>query len=235
MIDTTRVKVPLYHGTSTLFLEDIMTFGLGGKNPIADLGLINLVTDILPLIDRHLSDTKIFQSRARSFAIMAEQRSHSRGMNFQHGQTYLSPSRDTAVRYATNKRYGSELLTYTLDFLQALIDRDVPGVCDDLYRKYSGLFNLLDVSAAPILFRVDDVSIDALCDEYGNDPGANLSRIAEATSNHPEVFELLLQQTNFRLLKPVLPEKLNAWLVHVRNWNGGIPDYSLFEVRLCQA
>lgn len=69
---------------------------------------------------------------------MVEQRSAA--MNFQHGETYLSPSRLTAIRYAANKRYGSELLSYTLYFLNELIRLEVDGVQDKLYRAYPHIF-----------------------------------------------------------------------------------------------
>ncbi len=57
--------------------------------------------------------------------------------------TYLSPSSATAVRYAVNKRFGSELLSYTLDFLDELVRRKVPGIVDGLYQRYPHIYDLL--------------------------------------------------------------------------------------------
>jgi len=83
-------------------------------------------------------------------------------MNFQHGETYLSAASDTAVRYAVNKRVGSELISYTLDFLQELLRHRVPGIRDDLYKEYPLVFNLLNISAAPILVELTSVSTEDL-------------------------------------------------------------------------
>lgn len=86
-------------------------------------------------------------------------------MNFQHGDTYLSPAPITAIRYAADNRYGSELLTYTLDLLNELVHLKIAGVCDKLYRAYPHIFEKLDVSPAPLLIRVDDISPTALVAE----------------------------------------------------------------------
>jgi hypothetical protein len=138
-----EVPVPLYHGTSSLFLEEIRQFGLGGRDPLVDLKMPEFVQELWPLVQANLGSTAIFRARSGLFSRMVEQRAGN--WNFQRGQTYVSPSRETAVIYAANNRYGSELLTYTLDFLQALVDRDVPGAQDSLARKYPRLFGLLNV------------------------------------------------------------------------------------------
>src|SRR5438445_10259867 len=94
-------------------------------------------------------------AKAQSFGFMVEQK--SAGMNFQHGDTYLSPASSTAVRYAVNKRFSSELLSYTLDFLDELLRRKVPGVASDLYQRYPRIFDLLTIFAAPLLIEVSAV------------------------------------------------------------------------------
>lgn len=113
-----ELPIPLYHGTSSLFLGSIIRSGLGGLNPIAEWHLLEFARLIYPLVEKHVSTRDDFVVKAQTFRFMVEQKSAA--MNFQHGDTYLSPSLSTAVRYAVNKRYGSELLTYTLDFLAEL-------------------------------------------------------------------------------------------------------------------
>ncbi len=98
-------------------------------------------------------------------------------MNFQHGETYLSAASDTAVRYAVNKRVGSELISYTLDFLQELLRHRVPGIRDDLYKEYPLVFNLLNISAAPILVELTSVSTEDLAAEDGGDATSTLECI----------------------------------------------------------
>jgi len=112
---TELFPIPLYHGTSTLFLKDILELGLGGKNPLKEWRVLEFAEKIWPLVENSLADDVQLAQKIQTFGKMVEQTSGE--MNFQHGDTYLTPEASTAMRYAINKRYGSELLTYTLDFL----------------------------------------------------------------------------------------------------------------------
>jgi hypothetical protein len=82
---------------------------LGGANPIAEWNVLEFARLIYPLVERHVSAREDFMVKAHSFKLMVEQKSAA--MNFQQGDTYLSPSLSPAVRHAVDKRYGSELLT----------------------------------------------------------------------------------------------------------------------------
>lgn len=128
------VAIPLYHGTSTLFLNSIIESGLGGRDLISGWKVLEFAKLRYPFAEEHLSRRDDFRVKCQSFKWIVEQKSAA--MNFQHADTYLSPARSTAVRYAANHRYGSELLTYRLDLLQQLVCLGVDGVCNHLYRAY---------------------------------------------------------------------------------------------------
>jgi hypothetical protein len=228
MMNSPELSVPLYHGTSTLFLDGILAHGLGAANPISDLRLLDFITDIRPLLDAHLASTTIYQARSGSFALMAAQA--SRGLNFQHGHSYLSPSPETAIRYAANKRYGSELLTYTLDFLQALLDHEVPTVADQLFSRYPSIFACLDISPAPVLIRAERVPVQSLLTENGQSPDEHVKRISELCRTFPDHFDVLTQQLNFRLVQPLLPQQTKAWLINVTKWHPLKPSYTLYQL-----
>jgi hypothetical protein len=125
-------------------LDGIINSGLGGRDQLAEWKLFEFVKVLYPLVLEHLSTESDWMVKVQSFGFMVEQRTGA--MNFQHGDAYLSPSALTAVRYAANQRYGSELLSYALDFLQELYRRRVPGVADELYSEYRDLFNLSRLS-----------------------------------------------------------------------------------------
>lgn len=82
------LELSLYHGTSTIFLDGIIKYGLGGMNPISEWKVLELAKEINPLVQQHFTeqhkmDTDVFQR-------MVDQ---SCGyMNFQHGDAYLTPS-----------------------------------------------------------------------------------------------------------------------------------------------
>ena len=165
MNDTSSISVPLYHGTSTLFLEDILTHGLGAKDPLTELNLFQFIADLHPLIEAHLSGTTMYRNKTPGLVRMMAQ--SSGGLNYQHGESYLSTSKDTAIGYTVNKSHGSELLSYALNFLQELVNLKLPAVNKDLYQKYKQVFALLDISPAPILIQADGVPTSSLLTEGG--------------------------------------------------------------------
>jgi len=220
---------PLYHGTSTVFLEDIKSLGLGAKDPLAEIGIHEFIADLLPVIDANLGGTAIYEARRQSFGMMAEQKRAA--MNFQHGQTYLSPCKQTAIRYAVNKHYGSELLSYCMVFLKMLLDREVSGVADVLYQRHPAMFRYVDISASPVLVRADEVPASALRTEHGEDASELVKRLLDLRAKKGESFEKWAQQGNFRLVSPLLPTQSAAWLVNVLEWDSFAPKYKLYELR----
>ena len=224
------LQIPLFHGTSTIFLDGIIKNQLGGVNPILELDAYNFVKDLWPHVKAHLSDDSNFNARIGSFSRMVRQTTGP--MNFQHGDTYLSPARSTAIRYASNKRYGSEILTYALGFLEELVRRDVEGIRNVLYRKYPQVFSLLDISPSPILIEVIDCPLDSLRTEAGVDAEFQISELMELWNEKRDLFEMVGQQKNFRLSRPVPIEKLKFWMLNVLKWDPFFPECQMIRIDL---
>lgn len=225
-----KLPVPLYHGTSTLFLSGIIESGLGGKNPILDWGVLDFAQTINPLVQEQFSNDEGWMAKAQSFGWMVNQQTGE--MNFQHGDTYLSASKDTAIRYAVSKRAGSELLSYSLDFLNELVRRKVPGVADKLYRRYPGIFELLDISCAPLLVEVRHVACEDLVDEHGRDAQQNITLINSVAREERDAKDVLLQQVNFRLLGSVPLDSLTIRFINVSRWDRFLPQYTLHSLEI---
>ena len=216
-------------GTSTLFLDSIVKHGLGGANPISDWNVVELAREILELSQEHISKSDMFARRGDSFRRMTEQIAGT--TNWQHGDTYVSPVKHTAIRYVANKRLGSELLTYTLDFLEELVRYEVPGVKDSLYRRFPQAFRVLDLSCSPILLEASGVPVSWLIGEDGSDASSNLKRIDDAYHNHPDIADAIIQQENFRLRQPIPINKLRIWLVNISKFDPILPKVTLYELK----
>ncbi len=223
-----RLLVPLYHGTSTVFVDGISQYGLAGTNPVKDWNLLCLAREVLALCETHLRDSHLYTVRSGSFAKMANQETGS--WNWQHGDTYMSPAKSTAIRYAIGKRFGSELLTYTIDFLEELYRREVPGVADELYRRYPKVFGIMEACPSPILIEASNIAIRSLRSEHGTDPSSNLKHMVDVIINGDEDKDLLLQQANFRLTEPAPTRDLRFWLINVLQWHHIEPIYKLYEL-----
>lgn len=230
VIKNNILTIDLYHGTSTLFLDSIIQKGLAAVNPVNEWNLLELSKEVYALSEQHLKETNLFQVCSHSFKNMTEQ-SKCGSFNFQHGDTYLSPSKQTAARYAINKRYGSELLTYTLDFLKELLSLDIKYVKTDLLRKYHKIFGLIEANPSPMLIQVSNVNVSSLLSEHGNDPQANLEQVEQFINESPKFFDTVLQQTNFRLVSPMQIDNLKFWLINVQKWHNLSPEYNLYEIK----
>jgi hypothetical protein len=226
-----QLTVDLFHGTSTLFLDSIIQNGLGGLNPVKEWNLLELSKEVYELSVKHLQDTQLFQVSSNSFKAMTEQSNNgSRSFNFQHGDSYLSPSKATAAKYAINKEYGSELLTYTINFLKELLSKDIPYVKIDLFKKYPEIFGLIETKPAPLLIQVKNVNTSSLLSEHGEDPKHNLEQMQEMMNVSKKFYDIAMQQTNFRLKAPVETSNLKVWLINVQKWNSLVPKYNLYEI-----
>jgi hypothetical protein len=49
-----RLMIPLYHGTSTLFLDDILTNGLGAASPIEKYGIIETLEKLVNISNKYI-------------------------------------------------------------------------------------------------------------------------------------------------------------------------------------
>jgi len=63
-----ELPIPLYHGTSSLFLESIISLGLGGCNPIAEWKVLEFAQVIYPLVEEHLAQLNEFMVKAGSLS-----------------------------------------------------------------------------------------------------------------------------------------------------------------------
>jgi hypothetical protein len=224
------LTIPLYHGTSTLFLGSIIKHGLGGFNAMKEWKIFELAKEVYNLSEEHLIHTDLFKRSSASFSKMVNQ-SNADIYNWQHGETYLSSSSQTAARYAINKEYGSELLTYTLNFLNQLLKLNLSYVKGDLYRKYENVFALIEMRPAPILIEVEGVPKSSLIDELGNDPQLQFANIEDVLQSGVADPQLYLQRTNFRLVSPIpVSSRIKFWLIDVKYWHQFDSHYDLYEI-----
>jgi hypothetical protein len=225
---TDKLGFPLYHGTSTLFLDSIVEHGLGGRNPVEDLRVIEFANELWPLVKTHLASEESWILKAESFRRMIEQKSGL--FNFQHGDTYVSPSMPTAIRYAASSKYGSEIISYALALLSELEVRNVDGVRTDLFRRFPRIFGLLDVSPAPLILVMHHVTRASLITESGGDPSLAVAEIIEIKNTNPEIYELICQQKNFRIKAPIPVESIQVQLLNVTEFDPYSPKYTLYRL-----
>jgi hypothetical protein len=214
------LSYPLYHGTSSLFLDSILTNGLAGINPVIDWKVIDLAAEVLRIYKDNLSSNE-------DFLYLFEKMVRQEGgrFNMQHGDTYLSASIYTAAKYAANSRFGSELLTQTMLYLEKLISKEVPGL-DELSPQFDQLTSLISTNPSPILIEVSDISSVDLIAEDGGDPTENLELVEKALNQRDPLAQIHIQQCNFRLREKIPVERLKFYMVTEPEQ----PEYKLYKL-----
>ena len=126
--------------------------------------------------------------------ILAQESGHA---NWQHGQLYVTPSKASAVRYASKgAAHGGELMQLCREALDELAKLDRSRATELLSgAKSVGCF--LTETGLPILIEFKNVQVSRLSPERTSD---NVSaRLAALVNMDEHMRELKGQQTNFRL------------------------------------
>jgi hypothetical protein len=225
-----KLDFPLYHGTCTLFVESIGKHGLGGWDPIKEWRVLECLQKVLPIAEKHAASSEIIRNNIGNAQLMAKQ--VNGGLNFQHGAVYLSPSRETAVRYACGKKKGSELISRTILLIEELCRLKVVDECGDISQEYPDLLNVLTIDPAPVLVQIPQVDTDMLLSERGESPADTLAKMRDIQTRFPDSWEKLSQQLNFRLTQPISADEISVSLIAVRKWRPYQIDYSLLPIDL---
>ena len=225
-----QLEFPLYHGTCTLFLESIAQHGLGGWDPIKEWRVLECLRKVLPIAEKHARCSEALSGNVGNARLMADQVSAK--MNFQHGAVYLSPAKETAVRYACGKKKGSEVISRTILIIEELCRLKVIDECGDVSNEYPELLNVLNIEPAPVLIKVVSIDVGMLLSEFGAPASGNLAKIRELQDRLPCSWEKLSQQFNFRLTQPIPASDLSVNLIAVRKWQPSAIDYGLLPISL---
>lgn len=214
--------IPLYHGTSSIFVDSILEHGLGAKNPVRELGVHSFFKHAYEVYEQLFADDP---------SKFVYERIMNQSIHFQHGAVFLSPSRDTAARYALSNKYGSELLSEAVILYDRTGKRDPNRLSDPEFRD-SPVIQLLDEKPQPVLVEVSDVPVKSVVEEQTGGDAKPIIKIIQSIFDETDDLEFaqtLCQQQNFRLIEPVAASQLKVYEV-IRTDDKYPPAYDLREV-----
>lgn len=173
------LRLPLFHGTSSLWLDSIERNGLGGAwPPIQEAkALLGKILDRIPLSERDLGAEKMVLQE-EGFT------------NWQHGQVYFSLAFGDAERYARSNALGSELLSECLHYAEEF----------DLVAMLPGwLKDLRGIPKMPVVLKVAEVQISWLERERrlegtANDALAKLDEFRQKQHSNFEAIEAVREE-----------------------------------------
>ncbi len=225
--DNGQMLVPLYHGTSKIFLDSIQESGLGGKDPNIMFKSYELLTEMFNLEGWNWSDDPELSVMEPTIRHIVDQSVSGGGFNFRHGKTYLTPSELTAVRYALSSRLGSELLSTTISLFDKLKAWN-EGKAREVASKYSTISELLSLERQPLLVEALRVPIRSLRSEKGDAPEVVIDQINNLPDGMDSIlFHVVFQQHNFELIGPLPVENLRYYEIEWHNSDPDLPKYSL--------
>ncbi|MFJ5762752.1 hypothetical protein ACIQAA_27210 [Neobacillus sp. NPDC093182] len=153
------LMIPLYHGTSTLFLEDILAKGLGAVNPIKKYSIMETLGKLVHKGYEYIEFLpKSVHWRLKQNSDIVNQAV----ANFRYSGVYLTPSKLTAVRYSRNK-YGSELISNTMILYLFLEEYSVPIELDNDF-----LSHIINCSYEPVVIIASGVDCSLFQSENNN-------------------------------------------------------------------
>jgi len=172
-----NLRVPFYHGTSSLFIDSIWDAGLGGRNPVKVNRWAECFGDLFKLADQKFSDQSRWQEGRVKLLPIVEQglsRDNLR-FNFSHGETYISPSSVMARQYAFPA--GCEILDYIKGLSLHLHNE---GHTADVHRIVPmDLQQTLIKTYRPVLVRISGLRFRDIDTENGDDKWTVLDRYEE--------------------------------------------------------
>jgi hypothetical protein len=224
-----RLAFPLYHGTSSLFVDSILKNGLGGRNPIQELGVVPFLKSLHEICQHLLHNDPEWLSKKSVIEKMMNQEP-----KFRHGCGFLSFSKLTAVRYAASNPFGSEIISNAARLYELVIKRE-PRYLSELQLTKYPIIALVNKSPYPVLVEVSRVHISNLQGEQGESAQQVIGTLAQLLSKLPtEPFEVLIevlgQQSNFQLVKPVDARWLQMYKIRVTKYDPIFPKYDLMPL-----
>ena len=192
------IQIPLYHGTTSLFVDSIKEYGLGGLNPVEELDLVSIYRALFEVADKKFRGASSWEKVRKKASYIAYQKNSNDGLNynFRHGNVYLTPIRKIAFDYASINE-GSELLGYLKGLVLYLIhQKGHKEVNDILPMKVA---SILSKSYQPVLLRLESVCLTEIEPENGMDKDYLLS----LWQNFYETGAVDKGLTNWKLTKPL--------------------------------
>jgi len=195
------LTIPLYHGTSSIFIESIINNGLGAISQNTNYD-IELFTKICSAHRKSDWQSDWWKENSYTWESMLNQKT-GKFSNFRYGGTYLSPSRENASGYALNNSHGSELLSTIIDALKNLEKFDLKYAYK-LIPKNHWIRSVILLEHKPVLITIHRIKIADLKTEKDQSVFDLLEEMSSLLEQLPEIAtDILWSQNNFHTITPL--------------------------------
>jgi len=225
LVKNGKLIIPLFHGTSSLFVESITKYGLGTRNPLEDLEILPFIKRLFSLAEELIPSDEWWCANKWVVKRMMDQDPH-----FRHGYPFLSPSRLTAVRYAINNPFGSEIISCGIKLYQTICKHH-PKISFPVMIERSPVLQFIHRIHAPVLAEISQVDLSYLKGEKGENSKQLMKNLISIHSTiDDECFKNFCQQTNFQLIKPLKSSVTKLYKIYLTENHPIFPKYYLKQI-----
>lgn len=184
-----KIDFPLFHGTSSIFIDSIKNFGLGGQDIAEKYQVKKKFEELINFFKNTDFNSLWWEREGFICEKMIEGSVSNSGFNFRYGGIYLTPSIETARSYANSNKYGSELLSYCIAAYKEL-EKINHKIATEIIPTTDSLHNLMKLNGSPVVLKVTEIPKENLATEQGTSIDTQLIKM----KNSPPIF---WQQFNF--------------------------------------
>lgn len=188
------LTIPLYHGTTELFIDSIKESGLGNVDPLVGLKAKEFMHDLFEVAEKQGWKDEEWLNCKKSILPIVQQQKIEDVQNFSHGESYLTYFPELAVKYAVENPFGCEFLTYLRILLGVLASRKVDGLKEMFIDR--PVLKLWEKPHDPYVVTVNNVKLEDIETETGKDVVIQLQEIENLKENGiigPQSFKLRSQ------------------------------------------
>ena len=208
-----------FHGTSKIFLDSIVEFGLGGINPNFEFKNLDLLRFLTKESENKLMKNNKYLHLREAVLAMSEQRFSNFKLpngqifenNFKHNGIYVGITKGRALTYACTNRYGSEILEHCILLYQILKSND---------NEYKlpvelNLFEIekyINMEHKPILIElsgIGDFEVETENGQKGIDKLNHLRNLI--TKMNRKELDIMMSYSNFKLLNPIQKDRMKFY------------------------
>ena len=222
IVQNNKFIIPLYHGTSSIFINSILQYGFSAKNPIKTLNILPFYEKLYKICDELFGIDSDWTNGRWLYKNIKDQKQNIGSSNFRHGATYLSPNRNTAAYYAIKNQFGSEILSEAIKLYNK-----INNYAPERLLKFRELpvVQMLNGKPCPVLFEIFNMDLQIMKSEKGE-------KIEDIINLLKQDFKVFSQQSNFVLTKYFMIDQFKLYKIVVTEEQQRqlLPSYYLNEI-----
>jgi len=211
------VNFSLYHGTSTYFLQEILTHGLGGIKISKEWGVEEFFAEVI--FECSLVEDLEFQRHVQNNQQMLDRilgKFHnSQGFNYRYGSVYLAVDRKRAIQYSL-REFGSELTRISNGWYLDLKSFK-PDLALQLLKKYPKVSEIFSAVHKPLVIEIKEINLHEIATEgglVGEHLNIEINKFFDLKENFGDTLDGAISGPCFEYIgSPLMRDRLNFYQV----------------------